>query len=434
MSMTDKDIDRATMQLHGIRGRRLEIGLTLAAMAARVTLLRNVGTGAGSLVLAALVVGLVAFAPARNWVLRVYREERFQQFCTHVFVSAGFELDHAPDVVSRRPTPSGAIYDLRLSPKCTVKDLEKRTEPLAVALGAAGVRINRDRTAASRAELVVTYRDPLADAPIPWPWVDAQQTQLWSGLPLGYDEDGALVALELAGHHVLLGGEPGAGKSNALSLIVAAAALDPTTELWCFDGKLVELAAWRRSCRRFVGPDIEEATEALTELQTEMEARYSWLLARGLRKMDQDTGWGLVVVVIDELALYLQGKGKARDQLVEVLRDIVARGRAAGVVVVAATQKPASDVVPTSIRDLFGYRLAMRCATRDASDTVLGAGWASEGYTASDIDPASRGVGYLLAEGSLPRRMRCFVLSDEHLGYVARNAEHIRGTTPWPPP
>ena len=251
---------------------------------------------------------------------------------------------------------------------------------------------------------------------------------LWGGLPLGYDEDDALVILELAGHHLLLGGEPGAGKSNALSLVVAAAALDPATELWCFDGKLVELAAWRRSARRFVGADIEEATAVLGELQAEMEERYPLLLERGLRKIDRDTGCGLIVVVIDELALYTQGKGKPRDEFVELLRDIVARGRAAGIVVVAATQKPASDIVPTSIRDLFGCRLALRCSTRDASDTVLGAGWATEGYSASDIDPAHRGVGYLLAEGALPTRMRCFVLEDDQLRDLASRAELLRGT------
>jgi len=80
---------------------------------------------------------------------------------------------------------------------------------------------------------------------------------------------------------------------------VAAAALDPNTELWCFDGKLVELAAWRRSCRRFVGPDLEEATNVLIELQGEMEERYAWLLELGLRKMDRDLGPGLILVVID---------------------------------------------------------------------------------------------------------------------------------------
>jgi S-DNA-T family DNA segregation ATPase FtsK/SpoIIIE len=166
----------------------------------------------------------------------------------------------------------------------------------------------------------------------------------------------------------------------------------------------------------------------LGELQAEMEERYTILLDHGLRKVDQTTGVGLIVVVIDELALYTQGKGKARDQFVDLLRDIVARGRAAGIVVVAATQKPASDVVPTSIRDLFGYRLALRCSTRDASDTVLGAGWATEGYSASEFDPAHRGVGYLLAEGTVPLCMRCFVLEDKPLANLARRAERLRGT------
>ena len=159
-----------------------------------------------------------------------------------------------------------------------------------------------------------------------------------------------------------------------------------------------------------------------------MEERYTLLLDHGLRKVDATTGVGLIVVVIDELALYTQGKGRARDRFVELLRDVVARGRASGIVVVAATQKPASDIVPTSIRDLFGCRLALRCSTKDASDTVLGAGWATEGYSASEFDPAHRGVGYLLAEGTVPRRMRCFVLEDQPLGQLARRAERLRGT------
>jgi S-DNA-T family DNA segregation ATPase FtsK/SpoIIIE len=180
------------------------------------------------------------------------------------------------------------------------------------------------------------------------------------------------VVLPLAGHHLLLGGEPGAGKSNALSLVVGAAALDPNVELWLFDGKLVELASWRRCARRFVGPNLEDATSVLRELQQEMEDRYAWMLDRGLRGIDRHSGPGLVLLVIDELALYLQGRSKAREELADVLRDIVARGRAAGIVVAAATQKPASDIVPTSIRDLLGCRLALRCSTKDASDTVLG--------------------------------------------------------------
>ena len=84
---------------------------------------------------------------------------------------------------------------------------------------------------------------------------------------------------------MLLGGEPGAGKSAALSLLVATAALDPDARLWLLDGKLVELSAWAPCAQRFAGPDSSEAIALLRELREEMEARYRELLARGKRKV-----------------------------------------------------------------------------------------------------------------------------------------------------
>jgi hypothetical protein len=409
-------------------GRRLETGLTLATTVARVGLVALLGRSIGTIALALFAVLVVALPSSRTWMVDLYRRERLERHYAKVFTAIGLRPEAAPAVVAQYATPSGAVLEVVLSPRCTATDLAKMSESLAVAIGVARVRVKEDPTAARRAQLVLVQYDPLAEAPVPWPWAGVPRFNLWGGVPLGYDEDDALVNLELAGHHLLLGGEPGAGKSNALSLVVATAALDPDSQLWCFDGKLVELAAWKRSARRFVGADIEAASTVLGELQAEMEERYTLLLERGLRKVDEITGVGLIVVVIDELALYTQGKGKARDQFVELLRDIVARGRAAGIVVVAATQKPASDIVPTSIRDLFGCRLALRCSTRDASDTVLGTGWATEGYSASEFDPAYRGVGYLLAEGTLPVRMRCFVLEDAQLANLARQAERLRGT------
>jgi S-DNA-T family DNA segregation ATPase FtsK/SpoIIIE len=132
-------------------------------------------------------------------------------------------------------------------------------------------------------------------------------------------------------------------------------------------------------------------------------------------------------VVIDELALYLRGGSKLlRDRFAEALRDLVSRGRAAGVIVVAATQKPSHDVVPTYVRDLFSYRMAMRCTSPDASDTILGQGWATRGYSASMIDPAYRGVGYLLAEGSTPMRFRAAYFTDEDIVVLAHRAEMLR--------
>lgn len=117
---------------------------------------------------------------------------------------------------------------------------------------------------------------------------------------------------------------------------------------------------------------------------------------------------------------------KACAEIAELLRDLVARGRAAGVIVLAATQKPSFHVIPTAIRDLFGFRSALRCSTPQASDTVLGAGWAGRGISSADVDAACQGVGYLLTEGALPRRLKAFHLADDELASIARRAAALR--------
>ena len=93
----------------------------------------------------------------------------------------------------------------------------------------------------------------------------------------------------------------------------------------------------------------------------------------------------------------------------------------------AATQKPSSDVIPTHIRDLFSMRWALRCATPQASDTVLGQGWATAGYSASTIDAGQRGIGFLLHEGDTPTRCRAFHLTDNDIAAIARRATQQRG-------
>ena len=87
------------------------------------------------------------------------------------------------------------------------------------------------------------------------------------------------------------------------------------------------------------------------------------------------------------------GTKDERTELSETLRDLISRGRAAGMIVIAATQKPSNDIVPTYVRDLFSFRMALRCTTPEASDTILGQGWAKEGYSASTLDPTLRGRG-----------------------------------------
>jgi DNA segregation ATPase FtsK/SpoIIIE-like protein len=302
--------------------------------------------------------------------------------------------------------------------------LDARREELAACLRVREVRIERERADAADVQVTLVRRDPFEHAePSPWPALEAQSLSLWDPIPVGVDEHGEFVGMRLVERNVLVGGEPGAGKSVALSLLVAAGALDPDTQVWLLDGKLVELAAWAPIAERVVGPDVEQAVELLRELQREMDARYRELLVLGLRKVRREDGLALHLVVVDELAFYLSAPDrKLRQEFAELLRDLVARGRAAGVIVLAATQKPGADVVPTALRDLFGFRLALRCNTPQASDTILGQGWASTRFDASTVPGGQRGVGFLLAEEERPERIKTFHLSDAEIGAIVERA------------
>ena len=77
------------------------------------------------------------------------------------------------------------------------------------------------------------------------------------------------------------------------------------------------------------------------------------------------------------------------------------------------------------MRDLFSYRRAFRCTTDSSSDVVLGHGWAGEGYTAADIDPLARGVGWLLSESGTPPRIKAAYL-DTDIAHLAAIAADLR--------
>jgi S-DNA-T family DNA segregation ATPase FtsK/SpoIIIE len=244
---------------------------------------------------------------------------------------------------------------------------------------------------------------------------------IWQPVHLGTDETGRPVRVDLAERNLLVGGEPGGGKSVALNLIVGHAALSGDCRLVLVDGKRVELGAWRDCAEQFVGPDIDQANKVLRELRDEMDDRYAQLLDAGRRKIERAGGVPPILVVFDELAYFSAtvGSRTQQNEFVALVRDLVARGRAAGVIVVAATQRPSADIVATSLRDLFGYRWAFRCSTGASSDVILGHGWAGRGYSAADIDPAARGVGWLIAEGGIPRGMRAAFLTDEQVRRLA---------------
>ncbi len=386
-----------------------------------------------AVMIAALAVAALMFRPTRRGLggvlARASTRRRLLRALTRIDLPV--LRDRIVRVVKITRTAAGWRARLLLPPGAAADDLDKAAERIAVAMRLRLVTVTRDRHDAALIEVRLDVRDPLAGPPLPWAWQDFPATELRRPVPVAIDEHGELVSIELTERNLLLGGEPGAGKSNALQALTAAAALDPTVRLHLFDGKLVELATWAPLADTVIGPDPRAAAEALTGLRQIMDSRYRDLLARGQRKISAGDGLPLHVVVIDELALFVNtGDKKLDGEIANQLRDLVSRGRAAGVIVLAATQKPSADVIPSHIRDLFSTRWAMRCATPQASDTILGQGWAIAGYSAANIDAAQRGVGYLLAEGDTPTRCRAFYLSDTDLTALAARATGIRAKAP----
>ncbi len=247
---------------------------------------------------------------------------------------------------------------------------------------------------------------------------------------LGIDEFGHPVYTTLAGKNLLAGGEPEAGKSGLLNNIAAHAALSANTRLCLLDGKWVELGQWMDVADIYVGPDIDAAILTLARLQKVIDNRYAWLFTHNRRKIVPDDRLSTIVCMIDEIAYFSATVGTKQQQeaFVALMRDVVARGRACGVIVVAATQRPNIDIIPTSLRDIFGWRFAGRCTTDNSSDLILGHGWVSRGYSAATIPPEQRGVGYLIAEGGVPRLIRPPYLTDAQIEDLADYAAWIRRT------
>jgi FtsK/SpoIIIE family len=410
---------------------RLELALVALVWAVHHLLTATLGRYAADrlVVAAAVVVGLVNWTrdPLARALFRSHLRRRWALACRHANLAS--RNDRVPRITRARLTRAGEQLRVRVPAGGQVPDLEAEAERIAAFLDAREVRVTREPENARHARVVVIRRDPLADPqPIPWPLATAAELSLWRPVPVGVDEDGSEVAVSLPERNLLLGGEPGAGKSTILQLLVAVGALDPAVKLTLLDPKLVELAGWQ-GCGRLVGPNVEDAIDVLKGLVAEVDDRYLTLLANRARKVTEGDGLPLHLVAVEELAFYTNGPDrKAAVAFATLLRDFVARGRAAGMVTVATTQKPSADVVPTFLRDLFGFRWALRCSTPDASDTILGRGWASQGYSAASIDPAMRGVGLLLQEGGIPTRLRACWLDDLTLAELARRAELARGT------
>jgi S-DNA-T family DNA segregation ATPase FtsK/SpoIIIE len=313
------------------------------------------------------------------------------------------------------------------------------------------VFVDPDVLSARRVRLWVSDIDVFAQKPVASPLVKAEHFDFWQPIPFGVDARDRLVTLPLIWSSLLVGAIPRMGKTFSARIPAAAAALDPHVRLYVFNGK--GDAAWRSfeqvahvygsgvrdevvgllvaSLRELVA-DMNGRFERMATLPTDVcpDAKLTPALARN-RRLDMP----LTVLGMDEVQRYLEHPEHG-EEILALLTDLAKVGPAAGIMLVLATQKPDSKVIPDSLRGQLGTRFAMRVMTWQASETILGAGTYPAGMDASKFLSRHKGVGILLGadDGDLAERggqtVRTHLLGGEDLdavcarGRAQREAEH----------
>jgi DNA segregation ATPase FtsK/SpoIIIE, S-DNA-T family len=275
------------------------------------------------------------------------------------------------------------------------------------------VFLTRQRGSAGSARRVVLWvadRDPYeATSPVS-ALAHARQWDLWRGLPFGRDHRGKQVVLPLVWTSLLIGSIPRMGKTNALRIVTAAAALDPHVRLLCADGKGGKDLKPLEQAAHFYAAGVREAVvaglvEVLRDAVEDMNRRYEVMqdLPDDVCPEGKVTPYitrrrsyamPLVVIAIDEVHRYLEHAAHGAT-IRALLVELAKAGPAAGYMLVLATQRPDAKVIPDDLRGQIGTRFALRVMTWQTSDTILGAGSYSAGLDASQFLAGHKGVGIL---------------------------------------
>ena len=203
------------------------------------------------------------------------------------------------------------------------------------------------------------------------------------GLPiaLGQDTGGSPVVLDLAAlPHMLIAGATGSGKSVCINSIVASFLLTKTPEqlrILMVDPKRVELTPFN-GIPHLIGPvivDAEEVNTALRGLIREMLGRYKLMEEVGARNIEgynkrTKEKMPFLVLIVDELAdLMMVGGFEVEQNLVRLAQ----LGRATGIHLVLATQRPSVNVVTGLLKANIPARAAFAVASQVDSRVILDA-------------------------------------------------------------
>jgi len=244
-----------------------------------------------------------------------------------------------------------------------------------------------------------------------------------SGVLVGRTEAGAPWRLNLIpGHHLLVSGTTGSGKSGLLWAILWALA-DLIRAGWitvtAFDPKYVELRALTATGLGTVHTHVPSMPDELDALVAEMDARCARMTGR---KHLPSLAEPVRIVVIDELAtLTALADPKARRRVEDALGHLLSRGRAAGFEVILTSVEATKEVVRW--RGLCSTRVCYRTDDDGATDLVLGDGARDRGAATELIPEDTPGVAYARIEGRADiARVRTAHITDDHIHALTPDA------------
>ncbi len=277
--------------------------------------------------------------------------------------------------------PSITRYELKPERGVKISRIASLADDLALALAATSVRIEAPIPGKSAVGIeipnktvsVVAIREILDALPN-----RGQVPPLW--MALGKDITGRPVFGDLCTMpHLLVAGATGAGKSVCLNCIIASLLVCATPDqmqMLMIDPKRVELSVFNGIPHliKDVIADPRLAAGALFEMTKEMEARYERFAKAGVRKIEEyntkypDERLPYVVVVIDELAdLMLIAPAKVEATIMRLAQ----LGRAAGIHLLVATQRPSVDVITGLIKANVPSRIAFAVSSQTDSRVIL---------------------------------------------------------------
>jgi len=194
-----------------------------------------------------------------------------------------------------------------------------------------------------------------------------------SGLPIGVAQSGEVIRLHLDEMpHMLVAGASGSGKSVFLNTTIKAIVDQGGVDLKLIDPKQIELSQFAEHASE-IAYDPQQAYEMLRNLVAVMTNRYSLLKSKGMKNY-KDGGMKQIVCVVDEFAELMMGASKPDDGALSIeamFVRIAQMGRAAGIHLIIATQRPEAKVITGLIKANFPTKVSFVTTSEINSRIIL---------------------------------------------------------------